>query len=192
MPTVRHFMQCPFCQNPLEAAASECPACRLTFPRAKTTVGPLPRLTPWVADTTGLLAAADEVKLKKRITRIQRRFPQLVLQVVIHAFPAEHPFALHVFWLFNAANFAGDIRRGKDNHALLVALDPVRRESAIIPGYGLETFLKTETLDHLLELASPAWESGRWADGLTGVLDGLDLLLETIALPEDASDSARF
>jgi len=45
--------------------------------------------------------------------------------------------------------------------------------------------LKTETLDHLLELAGPAWESRRWADGISRVLDGLDQLLESIALPED-------
>ncbi len=155
-------------------------------------VGALPRLAPVVADTTGLLAAADEAKLKKRITRIQRRFPQLVLQVVIHAFPAEHPFSMHVFWMFNAANFAGDIRRGKDNHALLVALDPVRCEAAIIPGYGLEEFLKTEALDPLLELAGPAWENGRWADGILSVLDGLDPLLESIAIPEDAGEPGEF
>ena len=155
-------------------------------------VAALPRLTPWVADTTGLLPLTDAAKLKKRITRIQRRFPQLVLQVVLHAFPAEHPFSMHVFWMFNAANFAGDIRRGKDNHALLVALDPVRCEAAIIPGYGLESFLKTETLDHLLELAGPAWESGRWAEGILGVLDGLDLLLESIASPEEAGELGEF
>ena len=92
----------------------------------------------------------------------------------------------------STANFAGDIRRGKDNHALLVALDPVRREAAIIPGYGLESFLKTETLDHLLELAGPAWESGRWAEGILGVLDGLDLLLESIAIPEEAGELGEF
>ena len=155
-------------------------------------VGALPRLTPMVADTTGLLPLSDDAKLKKRIIRIQRRFPQLVLQVVIHAFPAEHPFAMHVFWMFNAGNFAGDIRGGKDNHALLVALDPVRGEAAIIPGYGLENFLKTETLDHLLELAAPAWQSTRWADGLLGMLDGLDLLLESIAISEEAPEHGEF
>ena len=155
-------------------------------------VGPLPRLTPMVADTTDLLPQPDDAKLKKRIIRVQRRFPQLVLKVVIHAFPAEHPFAMHAFWMFNAANFAGNIRRGKDNHALLVALDPVRREAAITPGYGLENCLKTETLDHLLELAAPAWEAGRWADGILGVLDGLDMLLESIAIPEEAPEHGEF
>lgn len=182
-------MRCPYCQIPLQADAAECAACRLTFPRTSALLGALPRLAPVVADTTRLLGAADQAKLKKRIAEIQRRFPQLVMQVVMHAFPAEHPFAMHVFWLFNAGNFAGDSRRGKDNHALLVALDPTRGEAAIMPGYGLEPFLKPETLDHLLELAGPAWESGRWADGISRVLDGLDQLLESIAVPEVAADT---
>ncbi len=138
-----------------------------------------------VADTTGLLDAAGEAKLRKRITAMQRRFPQLVPQVVMHAFPAEHPFAMHAFWLFNGGNFAGDSKRGKENHALLVVLDPVRNEAAIVPGYGLEPLLTTEALDHLLELAGPAWGKQLWADGLLKVLDGLDQLLESIAIPEE-------
>jgi uncharacterized membrane protein YgcG len=185
-------MHCPFCQTPLQADAAECPACRLTFPRTCALVGALPRLAPVVADTTRQFSATEQLKLKKQIARIQRRFPQLVLQVVMHEFPAEHPFSMHVFWLFNAGNFAGDSKRGKDNHALLIALDPARGEAAIMPGYGLEPFLKTETLDHLLELASPAWESRRWADGISRALDGLDQLLESIALPEEAGERGEF
>lgn len=185
-------MFCPFCQTPLKADAAECPACRLTFPRTAALVGAVPRLAPVVADTTRLLGAADQLKLKKEIAGIQRRFPQLVLQVVMHAFPAEHPFSMHVFWLFNAGNFAGDSRRGKNNHALLIALDPTRGEAAIMPGYGLEPFLKPETLDHLLELAGPAWESGRWAEGISRLLGGLDQLLESVAIPEEAGERGEF
>lgn len=176
-------MRCPFCQLPLLANAPECPACRLSYPRTSALLGAVPRLSPIVADTTGILKAPDQAKLKRRIAAIQTRFPQLVLQVVIHRFPQEHPFSMHVFWLFNAASFAGDSRRGKDNHALLLVLDPSRGESAIMPGYGLEPFLTDEALDHLLELAGPAWESGHWADGFLRVLDGLDQWLETIAVP---------
>jgi uncharacterized membrane protein YgcG len=179
-------MQCPFCQTPLRADAAECPACRLTFPRTSALVGAVPRLSAVVADTTRTLGTKAQAAIKKRIAEIQRRFPQIVLQVVIHTFPEEHPFGMHVFWLFNAGNFAGDSHRGKDNHALLIAVDPTRGESAIIPGYGLEPFLKPETLDHLLELAGPAWQTGRWVDGFLRVLDGLDQLLESIAVPEDS------
>jgi hypothetical protein len=178
-------MLCPFCQTLLKADAHECPACRLTFPRTSALVGALPRLSPVVADTTRQIDAQDQAKLKKRISVIQRRFPQLVLQVVMHSFPEDYPFSMHVFWLFNAGNFAGDSKRGKENHALLIALDPNRSEAAIMPGYGLEAFLKPKTLDHLLELAGPAWQDSRWTDGIMRVLDGLDQLLESIAIPEE-------
>lgn len=178
-------MQCPFCQTIQQADAPECPACRITFPRTSALVGALPRLTPEVADTTKSLSPPEQAKLKQRIAEMQRRFPQLAMQVVIHGFPVEYPFSMHVFWLFNAGNFAGDSCRGKDNYALLLALDPTRTEAAIMPGYGLESFLRPETLDHLLELAGPAWESKRWAEGIFRVLDGLDQLLESIAIQED-------
>lgn len=184
-------MRCPYCQLPIHASAPECPSCRLTYPRTTALLGALPRLSTVVADTTGSLKGTEPSKLKARIGQIQRRFPQLALQVVMHRFPAEHPFSLHVFWLFNAASFAGDGNRGKDNHALLLAIDPARGESAIMPGYGLEPFLSAEALDHLLELAGPAWESGRWADGIHRVLDGLDQWLETIAVPEEAEAGTK-
>jgi uncharacterized membrane protein YgcG len=148
-------------------------------------LGAVPRLPLAVADTTETLRTSDHTRIKRRIAVIRRRFPQLVPQVVMHRFPAEHPFSMHVFWLFNAADFAGASQRGRDNHALLLAIDPDRGEAAIMPGYGLEPFLTTAALDHLLEVAGPAWEDERWADGILSVLDRLDLLLETIALPDD-------
>lgn len=140
-----------------------------------------------VADTTGSLKPADQTKLKSRVSEIQRRFPQLALQVVMHRFPAEHPFSMHVFWLFNAASFDGEGNRGKANHALLLAIDPGRGEAAIMPGYGLEPFLANDAVDQLLGIASPAWKDGRWVDGILRVLDGLDQWLETIALPDDSN-----
>jgi uncharacterized membrane protein YgcG len=179
-------MRCPFCQNPIHVSAQECPSCRLTYPRTSSLVGAVPRLQPMVADTTRSLKAGEIRKLQGRISQIQRRFPQLTLQVVLHAFPAEHPFSMYVFWLFNAASFAGESNRGKNNHAILLAIDPERREAAIMPGYGLEPFLNHDAVDHLLEMAGPSWESGRWLDGIQRVLDGLDSWLETIARPEEA------
>jgi uncharacterized membrane protein YgcG len=176
-------MRCPYCQIPLNANSPECPACRLTYPRASALLGAVPRLGEMVADTAGLLTHSELGRLKRRIVEIQNRFPQLVMQVVTHRFAEDHPFSLQVFWLFNAAEFAGRIRRGKDNHAIMIVVDPGRCEAAIIPGYGLEPFLTGEALGYLLELAGPAWESGRWADGILRVLDGLDTWLESIAIP---------
>lgn len=180
-------MHCPFCQAPLFASAPECPACRLTYPRTCTLVGAVPRLTPMITDTTRSLSTPDQLKVKRRITSMHARFPQLTMEVVMHHFPEQHPFSMYVFWLFNAAAFDAAGGRGKDNHALLLAIDPARGEAAIMPGYGLEPFLNHAALDHLLELAGPAWEAANWADGILRVLDGLDQWLETIALPVEAT-----
>lgn len=185
-------MRCPYCQGPLQAGSPECPACRLSYPRTCTLLGAVPRLAPLVADTTGTLRTADHNRIKRRLERLRRRFPQVAPQVVMHRFPAEHPFSMHVFWLFNAADFAGASHRGRDNHSLMLAIDPLRGESAIIPGYGLEPFLTSDALDRLLVLAGPAWQDRRWSEGILHVLDGLDLLLESIAVAEDGETAGEF
>jgi uncharacterized membrane protein YgcG len=153
----------------------------LTFPRTSALVGVLPRLNPVVADTVGCLKGGESTKLNRRIQGLQRRFPQLTVQVVMHRFPAEHPFTMHAFWLFNAGALAGEFQRGKDNRALLVVVDPYRQESAIVPGYALEPLLDQEALDHLLEMSAPAFREGKWMIGFEVLLDGLELLLEAVS-----------
>jgi uncharacterized membrane protein YgcG len=179
-------MRCPYCQGPLNATAHECPACRLSFPRAGTLLGAAPRVTPLVADTTQTLDASDQARLKRRLASMRQRFPELVPQIVMHGFPEAHPFTLHVFWLFNAADFAGTSRRGNRNHALLVVIDPGRAEAAIMPGYGLEDLLAEETLGRILDAAAPLFRQSRWLDGILMMLEELDALLESGARPLDA------
>ncbi len=182
----RQVTRCPYCQTPIPPAAQECPACMLTFARTGALVGALPRLNPIVADTTGKLKSGVVLGLKKRIGKIQRRFPQLTVQVVMHRFPAEHPFAMHAFWLFNAGALAGEAKRGKDNHAILIMIDPYRQEAAIIPGYGLEPLLQQQALDHLLEMSGPAFQSGKWQLGIEVLLDGLDRYLDTVSTVDES------
>ncbi len=179
-------MRCPYCQSPVMKQATECPVCHLTFPRTNLLVGSVPRLNPSIADTTGHLNSKHFLKIKKRVINIENRFPQLVLQVVMHQFVEAHPFTMHAFWLLNAGQFAGSAHRGKDNHTLLFVIDPFRKESAIALGYGLEQYMKDEALNHLLDLAAPSWKRGLWEQGILIVLDGLDAWLESIAVRESA------
>jgi uncharacterized membrane protein YgcG len=169
------------------ADAGECAACRLSYPRASALLGAVPRLEAWVADTTNTLSESDQTRFKRRLGEMQRRFPELVPQIVMHCFPDAHPFTLHVFWLFNAADFAGTSRRGSRNHALLLAIDPGRNEVAIMPGYGLEDFLTEESLGRILDAAAPWFRQRRWIDGILQVLDELDMLLEKSARLNDAA-----
>jgi uncharacterized membrane protein YgcG len=167
-------------------SADECAACRLSYPRASALLGAVPRLEAWVADTTNTLIDSDQARLKRRLAEMQRRFPELVPQIVMHCFPDAHPFTLHVFWLFNAADFAGASRRGSRNHALLIAIDPGRNEAAVMPGYGLEDFLTEESLGRIIDAAAPLFRKSRWVDGILMMLDELDVLLESGARPMDA------
>ena len=98
---------------------------------------------------------------------------------------------MHAFWLFNAGAFAGDAKRGKDNYALLILIDPFRKESAIVPGYGLEPLLQQQAMDHLLEMSSPAFQSGKWELGLSTMLDALQQLMETVTTIDETQRFAK-
>lgn len=175
-------MRCPYCRTRLTELALECPACRLTLDRATALLGPVPRLGQGVADLAGVLPKGDAAKISKAIGRLMWTFPQVSLHVLLHVFPEDHPFDLHVFWLFNCGGFSTEAQKAGENRSILLALDPALGRSALTVGYGLEPFLGDEALDHLLELAEPAWRNGEWTRGILEVIAGLDRLLESAAL----------
>lgn len=175
-------MRCPYCRTRLTENALECPACRLTLDRATALLGPVPRLGQGVADLAGVLPKGDAAKIAKAIGRLTWTFPQISLHVLLHVFPEDHPFDLHVFWLFNSGGFSTESQKAGENRSILLAIDPALGRSALTVGYGLEPFLGDEALDHLLELAEPAWRNGDWTRGILEVIAGLDRLLESAAL----------
>jgi uncharacterized membrane protein YgcG len=175
-------MRCPFCRTRLEEVSPECPNCRLTFDRANALLGPMPRISTGVSDLAGVLPKGDAKKISKAIARLTWTFPQVSVNVLLHLFPAEHPFELHVFWIFNAAGLSPDNQKGGENRSILLALDPGQGKSALMVGYGLEPYLGDDALDHLLELSEPAWKAGEWTRGILELLAGLDRLLESAAM----------
>lgn len=172
-------MRCPYCSTPLTETAAECGHCRLTLTRATAILGAIPRMGRGVCDNTGVLSKSEIQKIVKAGSKLTWAFPQTQLHVLMHEFPREHPFALHVFWVFNCGGFSTEHSRGADNHAILIALDPVQGKSALTVGYGLEPFLNDEALDHLLELSEPAWKRGDWSRGILELIAGLERLLES-------------
>jgi uncharacterized membrane protein YgcG len=175
-------MRCPYCSTPLTETAVECLHCHLTLDRATAILGAVPRLGRGVCDNTGVLSKKEIQKIVKAGSKLTWAFPQTQLHVLLHEFPQEHPFALHVFWIFNCGGFSTEHSRGGDNHAILLALDPVQGKSALTVGYGLEPFLNDEAIDHLLELSEPAWKRGDWSRGILELISGLERLLESAAL----------
>lgn len=179
-------MRCPYCRTRLTETAVECPRCHLTLDRAKVLLGAVPRLGQGVCDTCRVLSRSEMQKLAKACGKLAWNFPQVTLHVLLHQFPQEHPFSLHVFWLFNCGGFSAENSKGSDNHGILLALDPVQGKSGLTVGYGLEPFLSDDALEHLLELSEPAWKTGEWARGISEIIAGLDRLLESAALEASA------
>jgi len=175
-------MRCPYCSHPLAETAVECLHCHLTLDRATAILGAVPRISRGVCDTTGTLSKKEAQKIAKLGGKLAWTFPQISLHVLLHHFPQEHPFSLHVFWLFNCGGLSTESSRGENNHAILLAIDPRQGRSALTVGYGLEPFLSDEAMDHLLELSEPAWKNGHWTRGILDVIAGLDRLLENAAL----------
>lgn len=103
----------------------------------------------------------------------------------MHSFPNEHPFSMYAFWLFNAGAFAGETNKGPANYCLVVVVDPVRCEAGIVPGYGLESFMSEDATGHILEMAGPAFESGKWETGFELILEGISELLKVGSVTED-------
>lgn len=175
-------MRCPYCRARLTETAVECPKCVLTLDRASALLGAVPRLGRGVCDTTGALKRAEMQKLAKACGKLSWHFPQVTLNILLHEFPKEHPFDLHVFWIFNCGGFSTENSKGGENHSILLALDPVQGRSALTVGYGLEPFLSDDAMDHLLELSEPAWRTRDWMRGIMEIIAGLDRLLESAAL----------
>lgn len=174
-------MRCPYCATLLEEFSPECPGCRLDLRRAARLLGPVPRVTPGVCDHTEAFNSWELKRVRRRREEITRRFPQVRLQVVFRHFSGDHPIALYAFWFLNLGPFSVATEKHGENHWVLLLVDPVSREAAITPGYGLEPFLSEEELDGLLVMAGDAWREKRWFTGTMTLLDGLEALLERAA-----------
>lgn len=171
-------MRCPFCRTRLTEHTAACPACHLTRDRVSTLLGPADPLASAVTDHCKQLTHREISKLEKRIQRMSSTLPQVRFRVVLQTFPAEHPFDLHIFWLFNCGGLPTDDKPPGENRNILLALDPSLGRSALMLGYGLEPFIADDALDHLLESAEPAWVTGDWSGGILRITDALQTLLK--------------
>jgi len=156
--------------------------------------GAVPRIHREVHDDVGVLTAHQTKDMQMQIMRMREKYPQLHVQVLFYSTSKEYPVRTQVFWLFNAAAFAGDIHRGGDNHTFLVAIDPLIGEAALMPGYGLEPMLDEDILGEMLNCVEDYWADGDWVGGVLCILDMLDERLgpQTEALEEPLTSPGEY
>lgn len=173
-------MLCPYCREPLSELSPECPGCKLELRRAAALLGPIPQIEAGICDQVEALDRRSYTRIRRRIERIDRRFPQVRIQILCRSFPRDHPLALYAFWIFNLGGISIGEEKGGDNHTVLLTLDPLAKKSAITIGYGIEPFIGEADLERLLDLGESAWQEKEWGQGILRVLDGLELLFESV------------
>jgi hypothetical protein len=144
-------------------------------------MGPAPRLSnSGVTDFARCLARTEERRLARAVRGFQERFPQSRLVIVFDVFPAEFPLGAHLFWLFNTSGLATQDRKWGRNRDILVGIDTGRHLAGLTVGYGLEPFLGTKALDHVMHLAVPRFEAEDYAAGAHEVIKSLSRLMEGV------------
>ncbi len=175
-------MKCPFCDISILQDAKECPECSLSFKRAMALEGLVPRLDVGLADHAQILSAKAQVRIRRSVSHLERKFPEVMIQIVTYRMPEKYPFSLHAFRLFNAAAISKESRRGSANLALMILIDPKRMESAIVSGYGLEPVLDGQDAAALLAPANDFFSNQDWHDGLLKLLENLMNHLEKVSV----------
>ncbi len=144
-------------------------------------MGPIPRLSyRGITDFASCLRDAEQRRLERAVSVFQERFPQSRLGFVLKAFRSDFPLGTHLFWLFNSSGFARENLKLGRNRDILVGIDTRHRLAGLTVGYGLEPFLGREALDHVLRMAVPEFQEGRYAAGIQTIIKGLSLLMEAV------------
>lgn len=151
---------CPSCLQRLPEAVNRCPGCEFTgadtlalFPQ------PLPPLQ-MVLDAAGLWTDAELLKIKGRIEKLQRRFPQIHWSLYSLDAGEVSNLRLFGFWLLNASPLAEGETEEQRAWTILVVFNGARGKVSLVPGYGVEPWVPDGQWQQALFSMAAAWNSG--------------------------------
>ena len=170
-------MKCPSCASPLAAPLPRCPECQLSLQRLDRKFGLVPRRSRYLSDRSGRLALPEMKGLRKALRLFKRKFPQILLSVLVTELPAGHAVGEYAFWMANRARFSSAENTQSDNLDLLLVIDAASDMAALVAGYGLEPHVSEEDLQRALAALSRPLRAGDWAGGIHACLQALILTL---------------
>jgi uncharacterized membrane protein YgcG len=173
-------MQCPYCQKPVLEASVQCGDCGLDLAKLDGVLGIPPVIAAGLTDPAQVLQGKSSRQVKRALEKFAMRFPQVRVAVVIENAAAVVPLRTWAWWLFNRGHFSAALDQGFMNRDILLVLDPVRHQTALTIGYGLEPFVGTRDLAGALAAGEPALEAGDWAGACEQILVALDQALAVI------------
>lgn len=172
-------MVCPSCLQRLSEPVNRCPGCDFTgadtiamFPL------PLPPLQ-MVFDAAGLWTDPELLKIKHRLEKFQRRFPQIHWSLYSLDAGEVTNLRLFAFWLLNASPLAEHESEEQRAWTILVVFNGASGKVTLAPGYGVEPWLSDDQWQRALISMSEAWNAGKRWRGLSRFFDVSEKLLQS-------------
>ncbi len=127
--------------------------------------------------------------LRKALRLFEKKFPQILLSVLVTELPAQHPVGEFAFWMANRARFSSVEKVETDNFDLLLTVDVASQKAALVTGYGLEPFVQEEDLQVALEALARAMQTEKLAPSIHVFLEALTKQLRQLSLQAKAPRS---
>lgn len=178
-------MKCPSCAAHFSAPVKSCPECKFSLQRLDLKFGLVPRHSRYLSDRSGRLPIPDMEAIRKELRLFEKKFPQILLSVLVTELPAGTRVNEYAFWMANRARFSSVEKKENENFDMLLVLDVVAKEAALTTGYGLEPYVSEEVLRSALEAMGGPLRKGDLPGGIHACLQALTARLR------DCSDLAQ-
>jgi hypothetical protein len=154
----------------LPEQAAACPHCEFSLASAAQYFGELPKLEFPLTDLAGALGIWKKRTARDALLGMSETFPQLSFAAVLAECNARVPLGAHAFWLFNLGGLCAAQESGGLCRLVLLVLDVKHIRAACMIGYGLEPFVRQETLDRVAAAALPELQRNDCAAAIIAAL----------------------
>ena len=173
-------MRCPACRTPATEIDAACRQCGFSLEVAERSFGIPPSLQGPIADVAGVLGGFAARRAAREIAKVERRFPQLAMAVVLLEVPPQAPLAAYAFWLFNRSRLSSDVEKGGENRLVMLLIDISSDRAITMIGYGLEPLLHELHLQTCLQAAEHPLQRGRYGPAIESFMRELDRQLSEV------------
>lgn len=178
-------MKCPSCGSRFNEPVERCPECKLSLQRLDLKFGMVPRHSRFLSDRAHRLELKEMETLREGLRLFEKKFPQVLLSVLITDLPAGSEAGEYAFWMANRARFSSVEKTGADNFDLLLVIDVISETAALTAGYGLERFVTEEDLAKAMTAVAGPLRKGDFAGAIRACLEKLTRILR------ERSETAR-
>jgi hypothetical protein len=163
-------LSCPACGDTVQAGAARCSFCGFTGADSmKIFTAAPPRLLP-VSDLASILPSRGVRKIEATLKRLHYRFPQFHWRVMTVALPRDVNPSLFGFWLLNAAPLEDQESPEQRAWTILLVIDTISNQAAVIPGYAAEPYISDEIWKEVLSKIALPWTAGKPTAAIIGFL----------------------